>query len=156
MPSDNYLAMNACGKVCQILSCLLFISIPMTTMFLLYKSNNSSSKTLTLVMAGMLALLAISLTMFALIKIIHKPSQAQVTRANTRFNAGIHYKESAIASLVHNSVVANGQLMVPYRLTDLELQLSSLNNVLWASIILEITKHSHHHWINGMFKIKQD
>ena len=132
MPLNNYQAVSICEKLCQLLSCLLFISIPMTTMLLLYKSNASSSKTLTVVMAAILCFLAICLIVLALIKIFYKPepSAEQQTRINTRANAGMYYKHSAIASLVDNSVIVNGRILVPYKITDLELQLNSLNNIL--------------------------
>jgi hypothetical protein len=60
----------------------------------------------------------------ALIRVFSKTSQES---QDNEENSANNFKKSAIASLVTSSAVANGQLMVQYRLTDLEIQLNSLN-----------------------------
>jgi len=122
----NGINLNRVEKVCQLLSCILFISIPMTTVLLLINLNTSSSKLFLLILMIILCLLVLFISIIALIRVFHKTSQE--SQLNNEDNNPNNYK-SAIASLVSSSVMANGQLMVQYRLTDLELQLNSLNNI---------------------------
>ncbi len=120
------ISLNRVEKLCQLLSCLLFISIPMTTVFLLMNLNTSVSKLLTLILLIIICLLVLFILIIALIRVFSKKSQESQDNYNEE-NSANNFKKSAIASLVTSSAVANGQLMVQYRLTDLEIQLNSLN-----------------------------
>ncbi len=118
------ISLNRFEKLCQLLSCLLFISIPITSVFLLMNLNTSVSRLLTLILSIIICLLVFFILIIALIRVFSKTSQES---QDNEENSANNFKKSAIASLVTSSAVANGQLMVQYRLTDLEIQLNSLN-----------------------------